>query len=85
MAMLGALVAACAGTTTTATTYTPITGVLVRSDGLLTGIGCGTRDDQVFKYAAVVTQEVRPASRCAAAQRTIVSSSVNSGDAKPAP
>ena len=47
---------ACAGTTTTTTAYTPITGVLVRSDALVSGIGCGTQPDQVFKYAAVVTQ-----------------------------
>jgi hypothetical protein len=45
---------ACSGTTSTAGTYTPITGVLVRSDALVSGIGCGTRSDQVFKYAAVV-------------------------------
>ncbi len=46
----------CSGTAPATNLYTPITGVLVRSDALVSGIGCGTRDDQVYKYAAVVTQ-----------------------------
>ncbi len=56
LAITVAVLAACAGTAATTTAYTPITGVLVRSDALVSGIGCGTRGDQVFKYAAVVTQ-----------------------------
>jgi hypothetical protein len=51
-----AAMAACAGTAAATTAFTPITGVLVRSDALVSGIGCGTRPDQIFKYAAVVTQ-----------------------------
>ncbi len=47
---------ACGATTTTTTAFTPITGVLVRSDALVSGFGCGTRPDQIYKFAAVVTQ-----------------------------
>jgi hypothetical protein len=54
--LLSAALAACAGTAATTTGYTPVTGVLVRADALVSGIGCGTGDTQVYKYAAVVTQ-----------------------------
>ena len=52
--LAGAAGVACSGTASTAGIYTPITGVLVRSDALVSGIGCGTKSDQVFKYVAVV-------------------------------
>jgi len=45
----------CPGATTTPT-LTPVTGILVRADALVSGIGCGTRDDQIYRYAAVITQ-----------------------------
>jgi hypothetical protein len=46
--------AACPGSPST-TLYTPITGLVINSDSLLSGIGCGTGPGQVYKYAAVVT------------------------------
>ena len=57
MKILGALffVAACAGTSST-TALTPVTGILVRADALVAGIGCGTGSGQIYRYAAVVTQ-----------------------------
>jgi hypothetical protein len=45
----------CPGTPTT-TALTPVTGILVRADALVSGVGCGTRDDQIYRYAAVITQ-----------------------------
>ena len=41
-------------TTTTLTTYTPITGVVIHSADLVAGHGCGTGPDQVYKYVAVL-------------------------------
>jgi hypothetical protein len=46
--------AACPGSPST-TLYTPITGLVINSESLLSGIGCGTAPGQVYKYAAVVT------------------------------
>jgi hypothetical protein len=46
--------AACPGNATTSL-YTPITGLIIDSQTLLAGIGCGTAPNQVYKYAAVVT------------------------------
>jgi hypothetical protein len=48
-----ALSAAACGSTAATTAYTPQTGVVVRSEALTTGIGCGTGDTQVFKFVAV--------------------------------
>ena len=48
------VLAACPGTATT-TLYTPITGLVIDSEALLSGVGCGTANNQVFKYAAVVS------------------------------
>jgi len=45
--------AACPASPST-TLYTPITGLVINSESLLAGIGCGTGPGQVFKYAAVV-------------------------------
>jgi hypothetical protein len=42
-------------TSTTTTVFPPITGIEIRSSSLVSGIGCGTGDDQVYRYAAVVT------------------------------
>ena len=53
--LLFVVLTGCPGTDT-ATTLTPVTGILVRADALVSGIGCGMRDDQVYKYAAVITQ-----------------------------
>ncbi len=50
-ALLG--LAACPGSPST-TLYTPITGLVINSDSLLSGVGCGTGPGQVYKYAAVV-------------------------------
>ncbi len=41
-------------TTATSTSYTPVTGIYVRADSLVSDYGCGTRAGQVFNYAAVV-------------------------------
>ncbi len=40
--------------TTTASVYTPITGVIIRSSQLVAGHGCGTGPDQVYAYVAVL-------------------------------
>jgi hypothetical protein len=45
---------ACA-TSSTTTAYTPITGITIESAALVNGYGCGTGDDQVFRYVAVVS------------------------------
>jgi hypothetical protein len=52
-ALVGAL-AGCPGAATT-TAYTPITGIIIQSDALVAGHGCGTGPDQVYKYAAILT------------------------------
>jgi hypothetical protein len=41
-------------TDTTTTPYTPITGILLQSQPLVAGFGCGTGPTQVYRYAAVV-------------------------------
>jgi hypothetical protein len=46
---------ACATSSTTLPVFPPITGIVIRSSSLVAGIGCGTGDDQVYRYAAVVT------------------------------
>ena len=48
-----AAVAAC-GTTAATTTIPPITGIIISSQSLVAGIGCGTGANQVYKYAAIV-------------------------------
>jgi hypothetical protein len=45
---------ACASSSPT-TGITPITGVVIRSESLIAGHGCGRGNEQVFKYLAVVT------------------------------
>ena len=56
LGVLGAIAGSAACTTDTAIVgVTPVTGVLVRSNALVTGIGCGTGDAQIFEYVAVVT------------------------------
>ncbi len=42
------------GSTATTTAFTPQTGIVVRSESLTTGIGCGTGATQIFKFVAVV-------------------------------
>jgi hypothetical protein len=49
-----AALASCSNTTTT-TAYTPITGILIDSQALVAGLGCGMGDNQVFRYAAAVS------------------------------
>jgi hypothetical protein len=53
-AFVAALASGCV-TDNTTTGVTPITGIIVRSDSLITGRGCGTADGEMFKYLAVVT------------------------------
>jgi hypothetical protein len=48
------VVAACT-TSTTTPIFAPITGIEIRAQSLVAGIGCGTGDDQVYRYAAVVS------------------------------
>lgn len=50
---LGALAYGCT-TDTTTITLPPITGIIVRSESLIAGRGCGTGPTEVYKYAAVV-------------------------------
>jgi hypothetical protein len=52
-------VAACA-TTTATTTYTPITGIEIRSGSLVSGFGCGTGETQVYRYAAALSYQDEP-------------------------
>jgi hypothetical protein len=61
LGVLGAGAGSAACTTDTAIVgVTPVTGVLVRSNALVTGIGCGTGDAQIFEYVAVVTSQDDP-------------------------
>lgn len=53
-AAAAAAIAACAGTSPT-TGITPITGVVIRSESLIAGHGCGRAPNQVYKYLAVVS------------------------------
>jgi hypothetical protein len=46
--------AACQSSTSTIA-YTPITGIIVRGQGLIPDVGCGLGPDQVYRYAAVVS------------------------------
>jgi hypothetical protein len=58
LGVAGAIAGSAACTTDTAIVgVTPVTGVLVRSNALVTGIGCGTGDAQIFEYVAVVTSQ----------------------------
>jgi len=54
-----AALVACA-TTDTTTAILPITGIIVRAEALVSELGCGRGDGQVFKYAAVVTSNGAP-------------------------
>lgn len=58
-ASVAALACALAGCPTTGTTvpYTPITGIEVLASDITAGHGCGTADDQVYKYAVVVSYQ----------------------------
>jgi hypothetical protein len=38
----------------TATLYTPLTGIQIPASAIVAGHGCGTRPDQVYKYAAAI-------------------------------
>jgi hypothetical protein len=49
----GATLAGCPTTTTTAS-YTPVTGILIRSSSLVAGHGCGLGPGQIYKYVAVL-------------------------------
>jgi hypothetical protein len=59
-----AVAAACAfGACTnnvTVLAYTPITGIVIRSQDLIAGHGCGTGRDQVYAYIAVLAQRNFP-------------------------
>ena len=54
LAAAGTSALACTSSTT-ATTYTPITGIEIASAALVAGFGCGTGPGQVYRYAAVVS------------------------------
>jgi hypothetical protein len=43
-------------TAATTASFTPITGIIIRSSNLVQGVGCGTAPDEVFKYVAFVAQ-----------------------------
>jgi hypothetical protein len=61
VAVAGLVALAASGACTSSTTtlpYTPITGIIIRSQSLVAGYGCGTADGgpgQVYRYAAVLT------------------------------
>ena len=57
LACTAAVLGACSNDNST-TGITPITGIAVRSESLTAGHGCGTGDDQVFKYEAIVTRDL---------------------------
>jgi len=46
-------IAACSSTAPTVG-VTPITGIIIRSDALVAGLGCGTASGQVYRYVATV-------------------------------
>jgi hypothetical protein len=48
------VLAGCPSTATT-TTYTPITGIIIRASSLVYGHGCGTDPDQIYKYGALLS------------------------------
>ncbi len=50
---------ACSGTANSVG-YAPVTGIIIRSDGLLREQGCGTREGQVASYAAVLRNKRSP-------------------------
>ena len=57
IAPLAVIVGACTSSTTTLP-YTPITGIIIQSQSLVAGYGCGLADagsGQVYRYAAVLT------------------------------
>lgn len=58
VASAGALAAAEAllacDTTTVTAAISPVTGIIIRSEGLVVGKGCGVGATQIFKYAAIV-------------------------------
>jgi hypothetical protein len=45
-------------TTTTTSSYTPITGILIRSASLVAGHGCGMGSGEVYRYGALVSYTV---------------------------
>ncbi|MEO6420425.1 MAG: hypothetical protein ABIP39_13495 [Polyangiaceae bacterium] len=53
-ALGGAGVLAACDTTAVAPTISPVTGIIIRSEQLVVGKGCGLGATQVFKYAAIV-------------------------------
>lgn len=56
-ALAAAAAAAACGATATATGVTPITGIVIRSESLVRGFGCGTAPHQVRKYVAAVASD----------------------------
>ena len=54
VALLGAFGFACTDSSSLGG-LTPITGIVIRSDSLVVGKGCGTETTQVFKYVATVS------------------------------
>lgn len=50
-------IAGCPAASTT-TSYTPITGIEILPSSLLDGLQCGQRDDEVYQYVVVVSNEV---------------------------
>lgn len=55
LAAAGATALGACTSSTTSTTYTPITGILINSATLVAGFGCGQGRGEVYRYAAVVT------------------------------
>lgn len=60
--VLGAMSSLACGEAAATTTFTPQTGVVVRSESLTSGIGCGTGSTQIFKYVAVAVDKNHMAS-----------------------
>lgn len=53
----GLLAALACGSTPVSSPLAPVTGIVVRSDSLVAGFGCGTKPEQIFRYAAVVIDQ----------------------------
>ena len=57
LAAAGPTALAACTSSTTPTTFTPITGIEIASAALVAGFGCGMGPGQVYRYAAVVTYQ----------------------------
>jgi hypothetical protein len=57
LASVVVLVSAACSSSAATTTFIPQTGVVVRAETLTSGVGCGTGEAQIWKYAAVAVND----------------------------